>query len=38
MNLEWQNQVEKEKGLEQAVLGLSFMQKEQENITLQPNI
>jgi hypothetical protein len=30
--------VEKEKGMKKAVLGLSFMEKEQENITLQPNI
>jgi hypothetical protein len=28
----------KEKGMKKAVLGLSFMEKEQEKITLQPNI
>jgi hypothetical protein len=30
--------VEKEKGMRKAVLGLFFMEKEQEKITLQPNI
>jgi hypothetical protein len=34
----WQNQVEKEKGMKKAILGLSFIEKEQEKITLQPNI
>jgi hypothetical protein len=30
--------VEKEKGMKKAVPGLSFMEKEQEKITIQPNI
>jgi hypothetical protein len=36
--LEWQKQVEKEKGMKKAVRGLSFMEQEQEKIILQPKI
>jgi hypothetical protein len=34
----WQKQVAKEKGLKRGAPGLSFMEKEQEKITLEPNI
>jgi hypothetical protein len=38
ITLKWQKQVEKEKGMKRAALSLSFMEKEQEKITLQPNV
>jgi hypothetical protein len=36
--LKWQNQVSNKIGVKRSVPGLSFMEKEQEKITLQPNI
>jgi hypothetical protein len=38
ITLKWEKQVEMEKGTEKAVPDLSFMKREQEKITLQPNI
>jgi hypothetical protein len=36
--LKWQKQVANKKGVKRSVPGLSFMEKEQEKITLRPNI